>query len=122
MIVSEGLKVKLSDIINRYERIAVDPCVSQKVSAIADQTMDQINQAKIKAQGEWFGAIAAIESLLLSQVNEITDHAATYQGLILSAPTPIICHPSLTSQFQTGIFTPQTCQNLALMRLQLPGA
>ncbi|ACK67689.1 histidine kinase [Rippkaea orientalis PCC 8801] len=122
MAVSQGLLVKLSDIINRYEGMAVDTCLSQQTSALAENTTEQIHQARLKAQNEWFGAIAAIESLLLSQINEITPDSPTCHGLILSAPTPILCHPKLTSQLQTGVFTPQATHHLSLMRLQLPAA
>jgi hypothetical protein len=125
MVVSEGLLMKLSDIINRHEARAVGTCVSQKVSAIADHSddiSDKINSATLKAQGEWFGAIAALEELLLSQVKAPVVDSSTCQGLILSAPTPILCHQTLTSQFQTGVFTPQAGQNLILTRRQLPAA
>ncbi len=125
MVVSEGLLMKLSDIINRYETMAVDSDYSPKLSVIADNqdnTSQKINQAQLKAQGHWFGAIAALEQILLFQVDEEGLDSSTCQGLILSGPTPILSHQTLTSLFQTGIFKAQTDQNSPAMRLQLPGA
>ncbi|WGT67815.1 sensor histidine kinase [cyanobacterium endosymbiont of Epithemia clementina EcSB] len=117
--------MKLSDIINRYEAMAVDACLSPAVSTIVkdiDHTPDKINQAKTKAQRQWFGAIATLEEILLSQVNETKTDDTTCRGLILSAPTTILCHQSLNCQFQTGVFTPQTGKKLTSMRSQLPAA
>lgn len=125
---SKGLWKKLSDIINRHEAMAVDTCLSPAVSATLkdiNHTPDNINRAKSKAQRQWFGAIATLEEILLSQVDErrigdITRHDITCRGLILSAPTTIVCHQSLNCQFQTGVFTLQTGQKLTSMRSQLP--
>jgi signal transduction histidine kinase len=125
MVVSKGLLMKLSDIINRYEAMAVDTCLSQSVSAIlkdTDHTPDKINRAKSKAQRQWFGAIATLEEILLSQVNDTETYDITCRGLILSAPTTIFSHQSLNCQFQTGVFTPQTGQKLTSMQAQLPAA
>ncbi|MEA5536322.1 HAMP domain-containing sensor histidine kinase [Crocosphaera sp. XPORK-15E] len=115
MIVSEGLLEKLSDIINRHEDTVIQTCVSQ-------QTTEEIDQLRLKGQGQWFSAIAALETLLLSQIGETTEVKFTSQGLILSAPTPILCHPTLTNQLQTGIFTLQMGQNCVGKRFQLPAA
>ncbi|XHU96854.1 MAG: HAMP domain-containing histidine kinase [cyanobacterium endosymbiont of Rhopalodia gibba] len=122
MVVSKGLLMKLSDIINRYEAMAVNTCLSSAIVKNIDHTPDKINRAKSKAQRQWFGAIATLEEILLSQVNETRTDDITCRGLILSAPTTILCHQSLNCQFQTGVFTPQTGQELSSMRAQLPAA
>ena len=122
---SKGSLMKLSDIINRYEAMAVDACLSPAVSAITkdiEHTPDKINLAKSKAQRQWFGAIATLEEILMSQINETKTDDSICRGLILSAPTTILCHQSLNCQFQTGVFTPQTGQKLTSMRSQLPAA
>ncbi|WP_267384485.1 sensor histidine kinase [Cyanobacterium sp. uoEpiScrs1] len=126
MVSSNGLSMKLSDIINHYETMAVDTCLSSAASAITrsiNQTPDKINRAKSKAQGQWFGAIATLEEILLSQVEKkpMADDV-TCQGLILSAPTTVLCNQSLNCQFETGVFIPQTERKLTLIRSQLPAA
>ena len=117
--------MKLSDIINRYEAMAVDACLSPTVSAIIKDighTPDKINRARLKAQGQWFGAIATLEEILLSQVNKTRSDDNICRGLILSAPTAILSHQSLNCQFRTGVFMPHTGQKLTSMRSQLPAA
>ena len=115
MIVSEGLLEKLSDIINRYGTKTVNLDLDSSQNA-------NIDQMRLKAQGQWFSAIAALETLLLSQVEEITQETLPPQGLILSAPTPILCHPTLTAQLQTGVFTLHTGQHSLGKPFQLPAA
>lgn len=70
--------------------------------------------AKLKAQREWQGAIAAVEQLLLSRI-EPNIPASEQQGLIFSAPAPIVSNISLISRFQTGVFTPDAFNYMALM-------
>ncbi|MEM8778637.1 MAG: HAMP domain-containing sensor histidine kinase [Cyanobacteria bacterium P01_G01_bin.49] len=115
MFVSEGLLKKLSDVINRYQEITDNPCIPFHQNA-------DIDQIRLKVQGQWFSAIASLETLLLSQIQETTEKGSTPQGLILSAPTPILCDPTLTTQLQTGIFTLQLSQNHTVKQFQLPAA
>ncbi|XTZ19451.1 MAG: sensor histidine kinase, partial [cyanobacterium endosymbiont of Rhopalodia fuxianensis] len=72
--------MKLSDIINRYEAMAVNTCLSSAIIKNIDHTPDKINRAKSKAQRQWFGAIATLEEILLSQVNETRTDDITCQG------------------------------------------
>ncbi len=71
--------------------------------------------AELKAQRQWFGAIAALESLLLSLPADET-------GLILSGPTGILSHPYLVNRMKTGIFSPEALKNVLLTPFQLPAA
>ena len=80
--------------------------------------------AELKAQREWFGAIAAVENLLTanlspsasdSQASQIND----LQGLVFSSPVPVFSNPNLVDRLQTGIFTPEAFQFKALMPAQL---
>ncbi|WP_013324905.1 sensor histidine kinase [Gloeothece verrucosa] len=79
---------------------------------------EQISRALIKAQGEWFSAIATLETLLLSKINPCTTHNPTYEGLILSSPTPVLSHSRLLSCFYSGVFTAEILKYRALMPSQ----
>lgn len=80
----------------------------------------QHNHAAIKAQREWKSAIASLEQLLL-QFTPTSDYGADpIQGLVLASPVPVLSHPSLLPRFQTGIFTSEIFNTLALMPCQLP--
>ncbi|MGF1539590.1 MAG: sensor histidine kinase [Pleurocapsa sp.] len=70
--------------------------------------------AALKAQKEWHGAIAAVEKLLLSTI-DLENDSSIKQGLIFSAPVPILSNITLISQLQTGIFTPEAFNCMALM-------
>jgi signal transduction histidine kinase len=83
--------------------------------------------ATAKAQREWQSAIATLEQLLLQVVatpQSIADHSdhASLQGLVLAGPLPVLSHPTLLSQFQTGIVTSEVYNALAWMPFQLPPA
>ncbi|MDJ0729138.1 MAG: HAMP domain-containing sensor histidine kinase [Crocosphaera sp.] len=111
MMVSEALLEKLSEIINRDPGVNLVPSPSQP-------TPTEIEERRLKAQGQWVSAIASLETLLLSSLEGTLNK--TPQGLILSAPTPILCHPSLTKTLHTGIFTLQRPQQ-SWQQFQLPG-
>lgn len=113
MIISEALLEKLSDIINR------DPGVNM-VPSPWEPTATEIEEQRLKAQGQWVSAIASLEILLLSYLDTTTSDNKNLQGLILSAPTPILCHPKLTHAVRTGIFTLQPSQH-SWKQFQLPG-
>lgn len=104
-MVSEALLEKLSNILNREVNLIPSP---------SQPTQTDIEQQRLKVQGEWVSAIASLETLLLSCQQEPP------QGLVLSAPTPILCHRDLTHTLHTGIFTLQHPQH-SWKRFQLPG-
>ena len=91
----------LSKIMNDCSRIKTAHHLFQS------HTID-IKQARIEAQGKWVSSISALETLLLSYLETTVVSKENYQGLILSAPTPILCHPALIKILHTGIFTLQT--------------
>ncbi|MEW6492164.1 MAG: HAMP domain-containing sensor histidine kinase [Cyanobacteriota bacterium] len=87
----------------------------------------QQEAATAKAQREWQSAIASLEQLLLqATANSASDasnsNPSPIQGLVLAGPLPVLSHPTLLAQFQTGIFTSETYQTLAWMPFQLPPA
>ena len=84
----------------------------------AENKVLQVNQslAEIKAQREWFGAIAAAESLLESTIDAGDSDAL--QGLVFSSPVPVFSKSSLVHHLQTGVFTPEAFQFRALLPAQ----
>ena len=101
MDTSETSLDNLSKIINDYSKVKVESHLFQS------HTID-IKQARIEAQGKWVSSISALETLLLSYLEPIIVNEEICQGIILSAPTPILCHPALIKILHTGIFTLQT--------------
>lgn len=75
--------------------------------------------AVLTAQREWRGAIAAVEELLLSEINHqqqpLPPLTTAKLGLAFAAPVPLLSHPQLVANFQTAIFTPDAFQVNALM-------
>ncbi len=113
MMISEALLEKLSDIINRDPGVTIVP-------SLWEPTAIEIEEQRLKAQGQWVSAIASLEILLLSYLDTTTSDNKNLQGLVLSAPTPILCHPKLTNTVRTGIFTLQPSQH-SWKQFQLPG-
>ncbi len=72
---------------------------------------------RLKAEREWWAAIAALEHLLL-QASEL-DKSLPIKKLVLAGPVPVLSHPTLLSICQTWIFTPEAFKTLALMPFHL---
>ncbi|ACK73447.1 histidine kinase [Gloeothece citriformis PCC 7424] len=106
MIVQDRVVQKLSDIF--YCRDTPD-------FGALSPSYDHINRATLKAQGEWFSAIATLESLLLSNANLSTHDHSICEGVIFSSPTPVLSHPRLLSGFYSGVFTTEILKHRALM-------
>ena len=127
MVVSNQLLPTLSDVFNQSKVTEVDGYRLGNSQVITKDNNNQnsckeITRAGLKAQGEWFSAIAALEELLLPLINTLPPNQAHYQGLLLSGPTPVVSNSALVSLFQTGIFTSEAFNALALMPFQLPAA
>lgn len=94
------------------------PDAGGEQSIVVENDPKAIASGKIKATGEWFAAIASLETLLL----KITvGQKPLTQGLIFASPAPILSHDQLINQFHTGIFTPEACQYLPCS-FQLPAS
>lgn len=76
-------------------------------------------RANRKAQREWVGAIKALEHLLIGAFDNSNGELNQRQGLILSAPVPVLTNSVVLSQVHTGVFTPEAFNPLALMPNQL---
>ncbi len=112
--VQNWLLQNLSDIFNRSEDYVYQDTEKVSVSAIdaVDTLQENFRLSALKAQREWFGAIAAVEKLLLSKTKKDDN---SLQGVIFSAPVPILSNSSLLTHFKTGIFTPEAFNLKALM-------
>lgn len=72
--------------------------------------------AELKAQREWCGAIASVEKLLLSEIEQNQPTISSEkQGLIFSAPVPLLSNSDLVSCFQSAVFTSDAFNVNALM-------
>ncbi len=67
--------------------------------------------SRLKAEQEWYGAIAALNQMLDRQKTDIlgancrSTVANSCQGLVLSGPSSVLTDPALTSGFTNWIFT-----------------
>nr|WP_155751542.1 histidine kinase dimerization/phospho-acceptor domain-containing protein [Scytonema sp. UIC 10036] len=73
-----------------------------------------------KAEQQWRVSIAATEQLLSKSLATISPE--TSQGLVLSAPAPILSEPRLAQSLQTVTFTAKPFNPLALMPFEMPAA
>ncbi|ELS04954.1 signal transduction histidine kinase [Xenococcus sp. PCC 7305] len=103
----------ISDVLNSNQEMVPDVSIDNSATTVLPQTEENRRLATLKAQQEWFGAIAALEKLLLSTV-EITPDKSL-QGLVFSAPVPILSNLDLLARFQAGIFTTDAFKPHVLM-------
>ena len=104
----------LSDVLNKElqtdctDSVETEPHV-QKVtgnSTVQKRYGDQNRLAELKARREWAGAIASVEKLLLTEVNQHQEKTIKgKQGLIFSGPVPLLNHSGLVNSFQSAVFT-----------------
>lgn len=62
---------------------------------------------KLKAEREWYGAIAAVNKLLHEE-RAAPGTKREERGLVLSGLTPILSNPALTYSYTTSVFTSET--------------
>jgi len=103
MLVEKWLPQTLSDIFNH----------GVKFEGKANAT--KLRTHRLKAEREWFAAIAAVASLL----DEIHPTPSNYGGLILSAPTPLLTEEAQRLGFYTGIFQKSGYNTMGLCPFQL---
>ncbi|MBR8831835.1 MAG: Adaptive-response sensory-kinase SasA [Chroococcopsis gigantea SAG 12.99] len=75
-----------------------------------------VNRVQLKAEGEWFSAIASVEKLLACQLGD------SERGLMLCAPTQLLVHSQVIEKLRIGIFTPKVWKQLKWLGFQLPSA
>lgn len=76
---------------------------------------------RMRAEREWSGAIAALNSLLQHVVptDGVSDSELAMRGFILSGPLPVISHPALVCNFSTWSLTANPLHVAAWLPLQL---
>lgn len=93
------------------------------ISAKGDQTA----QSALRAEREWFGAIAALSGLLQqmlqpqessSPIIDLSDPPSVH-GIVLSGPLPVFSQPDLTTHFSTWTLTANPLQSPHWMPWQL---
>ena len=106
MVVKKRLLRTLSEVLEHHD-LELKRTVNHKQTNCA--------KAKQKAQREWTGAIKALEQLLISVLNNFQGESNYSQGLILSAPVPVLKESALLSRIHRGVFIPEAFNPLALM-------
>lgn len=88
---------------------------------------DRTAQYAVRAEREWFGAIAALSSLLQQMLRpqefstpiiDLSDPPSVH-GVVLSGPLPVFSQPDLTTHFSTWTLTANPLQSLHWMPWQL---
>jgi His Kinase A (phospho-acceptor) domain len=113
--VFEGSLQKLSDIFTCPDR---SPSETVTLDAPYPNLGAWLVQARSRAEGEWFGAIAALEALLLQTGRE----SGSSIGVLLSGPTAMIGKVIALDGFEVGIFSLKAMKQSYCFRLPLPSS
>lgn len=109
----KGSLPKLSDIFpptDHQDRETFTP------NAFYPNLSEWLKRSQLKAESEWFAAIAALENILLQNPN----NAAAGRGLILSGPTALVRESKALTGFEFGVFTVKALKHLQWPGFQLP--
>ena len=110
----------LSEVLEQSEPTIASSNSREKSSL--QSSPDELDIAQQKAEGEWSGAIAALETILLQCFAKEQSKSQEPQGLILSGPAPVLTKEAIISQIYRGIFTPEAIKYFNLMPFCLPGS
>lgn len=86
------------------------------------QTKPSVAQQRVRAEREWFGAIAALEAILQQTKQNSSSHTTTTRGVILSGPLPVLSEPDLLAHLAAWSFTADPLATLMGLPFQLPPA
>ena len=89
------------------------PSLREILAASQLQTTDT---SAAKAEEQWRVSLAATEQLLINTLS--ANSSDDKQGLVITAPTPLLSQPMLSHQLQRVTFTAQPFNPLALMPFQ----
>ncbi len=84
------------------------------------QPSRDVHALEIQAQNQWHSAIAAVETLLLQALpsplglSDLSEETVI-EGLLMTAPLPLLSHPAIVSQLQTITFTTPHTQQQRLL-------
>lgn len=132
-MVQKWLLPSLSEVLANSEQVGLNGTAAPQIEEMTITENGQRGASsrrekeRVKAEREWKSAIASLEELLWQFLavsnSDIEDSAhSSLQGLVLAGPAPVLSHPNLLASFQTGIFTSETFNPLALMPFGLPPA
>lgn len=80
----------------------------------------------VRAEREWWVAVAALEQLLLQSIDSnalaADSHLSSAQGLVFAGPIPVLRHMALPPSLPTWSFTTESLQPTVGMPFQLPPA
>jgi signal transduction histidine kinase len=97
------------------------PTISE-VIALSDlgqgSTIEFPAQQRLRAEREWYGAIAALNVLLLQMPNS-PQRFTGCQGIVLSGLLPVLIQPELVTRYSSWTFTSDRLQAMAWMPLNL---
>ncbi|NJR50228.1 MAG: HAMP domain-containing histidine kinase [Leptolyngbyaceae cyanobacterium CSU_1_3] len=116
----EWILPTLSEILTRSDQPqdASDSCFWDGAHSPKDKL--SAAQQRLRAEREWFGAIAALETLLEQAPPKNSDFSL--RGLLLSGPLPVLSKPELLTNFATWSFTADPFATLIGIPFQLPPA
>jgi signal transduction histidine kinase len=109
----EGSLPKLSDIFPRTDN---QDSESFTPNAFYPNLSEWLKRSQLKAESEWFAAIAALENILLQNEN----NSPASRGLILSGPTALVRETRALTGFEFGVFTVKALKQLKWLGFQLP--
>jgi len=112
MFTSNPILLTLNDILQQHEQ------ATGAIAPLPACDASPTTQALLRAQRQWYGAVAAVDCLL-ARLGQKAD-ASEPLGLVLSSPTPVLSDPSLWQQYRLGVFAPANLDSTN--PLQLPAA
>ncbi len=119
-MVRKWLLPTLSEVLAKAEPTGIELLVPSSAPE-TQPTSDELDRCQQQAQRQWATAIAAVESLLLQALpspigwSDLSEETVI-EGLLITAPLPLMSHPAIVSQLQTITFdTPHGQNNLRLL-------
>ncbi len=89
---------------------------------LANHSTKSVAQQRVRAEREWFGAIAALEALLQQTQQAKSEAVPQAKGVILAGPLPVLGQPELLANYATWSFTADPLATLMGLPFQLPPA
>jgi hypothetical protein len=115
--------------------LGIEPCMVSAMPTVGiNPSHVSIARQRVRAEREWWGAIAALNVLLETTLPELAESVITAQsphkssapkvkqGLVLAGPSCILTQPSLNACLASWVFTPKALDAFAWMPFQLPPA
>ena len=98
------------------EILAIADELPLSVGSIAASDSASAAQKRVRAEREWFGAIAALETSLRPLMKD------DLNGVVLSGPLPVLGQPEFLSKFKVWSYTADPMAMVSSLLFQLPPA